>query len=120
MLWHWRKFPTFGIFVFAFLAAQFAIGQKTHDEAHDHVAPAKLGEVSFPTSCNPAVQPDFNRSVALLHSFAYQAAHDTFRGVVQKDPACAMAHWGVAMTDFHQLWQPPIPPESSPALAAAQ
>src|SRR5437763_8284798 len=68
--------------------------------------------VSFPTSCIPAVQQQFNRGVALLHSFAYSAAENTFRDVAARDPRCAMAHWGVAMTYFHQLWDPPLSPAS--------
>ena len=79
-------------------------------EAHSHAVPGKLGEVSFAVSCKPEVQQDFNRAVALLHSFAYLAAAPAFQGVAEKDPACAMAHWGIAMTYFHELWQPPVPP----------
>jgi tetratricopeptide (TPR) repeat protein len=79
-------------------------------ETHNHTAPEKLGKVSFPTSCKPAVQEPFNRGVALLHSFAYSAAEHAFQGVAEQDPRCAMAHWGMAMTYFHQLWEPPIDP----------
>jgi hypothetical protein len=79
-------------------------GQTTHD----HSAPENLGIVSFATSCRPDVQEDFERSVALLHSFAYSAAEASFRQVAEKDPNCAIAHWGVAMSYFHQLWDPPI------------
>jgi tetratricopeptide (TPR) repeat protein len=79
-------------------------------EAHRHSAPEKLGKVSFPISCLPAVQKQFERGVALLHSFAYTAAEDAFRGVAGLDPRCAMAHWGMAMTHFHQLWDPPLSP----------
>lgn len=82
---------------------------------HHHPAPEKLGTVSFPVSCQPAVQADFNRAVALLHSFAYEAADKAFGQVVQADPQCAMAHWGRAMTHYHQLWD--VPP--SPADMAA-
>lgn len=77
-------------------------------ETHSHGVPEKLGKVSFPTSCTPAVQEQFNRSVALLHSFAYTAAEHAFQDVASADPKCAMAHWGIAMTYFHQLWEPPI------------
>ena len=79
-------------------------------EVHEHSAPEKLGEVSFPVSCLPAVQQQFNRGVALLHSFAYSAAENAFQQVADQDPKCAMAHWGIAMTHFHQLWDPPIAP----------
>jgi tetratricopeptide (TPR) repeat protein len=82
-------------------------------EAHDHKAPEKLGEVSFPISCDPSdpsVQQEFNRSVALLHSFAYTAAEKSFQQVAERDPHCAMAHWGIAMTHYHQLWEPALSP----------
>jgi tetratricopeptide (TPR) repeat protein len=79
-------------------------------EEHHHPVPEKLGTVSFPTSCQPAVQPEFDRAVALLHSFAYDAAEAAFQSVATQDVQCAMAHWGIAMTHFHQLWQPPLPP----------
>lgn len=74
-------------------------------EAHDHGVPEKLGKVSFPTSCAAAVQEQFNRGVALLHSFAYTAAENAFQSVADADSKCAMAHWGMAMTHFHQLWE---------------
>ncbi|MGC2109651.1 MAG: hypothetical protein WA655_09050 [Candidatus Korobacteraceae bacterium] len=82
-------------------------------ETHEHSAPETLGEVSFPISCKPAVQLQFNRGVALLHSFAYTAAENAFQEVADQDPKCAMAHWGIAMTYFHQLWDPPVPPANT-------
>ncbi len=75
---------------------------------HDHPAPEKLGTVVFPTSCAAPAQVQFNRAVALLHSFAYSESEKTFREVLATDPSCAMAHWGIAMTYFHQLWEPPV------------
>ena len=90
----------------AFLVSPFAAEQ----EMHVHPVPERLGEVSFPVSCKPAVQQEFNRAVALLHSFAYAASQGAFRSVMDHDPQCAMAHWGIAMTYFHQLWEPPISP----------
>jgi tetratricopeptide (TPR) repeat protein len=57
----------------------------------------KLGKVSFPTSCDPNVQAEFERGVAMLHSYWFNYARKTFEGVLQRDPACAMAYWGVAM-----------------------
>jgi tetratricopeptide (TPR) repeat protein len=78
---------------------------------HEHPVPEKLGAVSFQTSCSASAQKEFERAVALLHSFAYSAAEKAFREVMAKDPNCAMAHWGVAMTYFHQLWEPYLAPE---------
>jgi hypothetical protein len=81
------------------------------DETHSHPPPEKLGKVSFPTSCAPSVARDFERSVALLHSFAYAAAEQSFRNVAAADPTCAMAHWGIALSHYHQLWSPPAAAE---------
>src|ERR1700704_4105072 len=79
-------------------------------EMHNHGVPEKLGKVSFAISCKPAVQEQFDRGVALLHSFAYAAAEDAFQGVAEVDPQCAMAHWGMAMAYFRQLWEPALLP----------
>jgi tetratricopeptide (TPR) repeat protein len=70
--------------------------------------PEKLGTVQFPTSCSSKDQKNFERAVALLHSFAYSAAEKAFADVAKADPKCAMAHWGIAMTYFHPLWPPPV------------
>ena len=92
-------------------------GQDAHDypapavlgqSAHEHAGPENLGVVSFPTACKADVQKEFERGVALLHSFAYSSAETSFRNVAEKDSNCAIAHWGVAMTYFHELWDPPI------------
>jgi hypothetical protein len=77
------------------------------DEQHSHPPPEKLGTVSFPTSCKPTLKPTFDRALALLHSFAYAASEQAFRDVAARDPRCAIAHWGIAMSLFHQLWEPP-------------
>lgn len=76
--------------------------------AQEHPAPENLGAVSFLTTCKPGVQPDFERGIALLHSFEYTAAESAFHHLSQRDPSCGMAHWGVAMTYFHELWDPPL------------
>ncbi len=99
---HLWRFVLALLFIFPYFSAA--------QESHSHTPPEKLGTVSFPISCRPTVQPQFNRGVALLHSFAYAEAEKTFRGVAEQDPQCAMAHWGMAMTYFRQLWEPPIVP----------
>jgi len=76
---------------------------------HDHPAPEKLGTISFLTSCQPRTQQEFNRAVALLHSFAYKAAEESFQSVAEQDPQCAIAYWGIAMTHYHPMWEPPLP-----------
>jgi len=57
----------------------------------------KLGRVNFATSCDPKVQAEFDRGVAMLHSYWFIIARRTFEGILQQDPTCAIAHWGVAM-----------------------
>jgi len=67
-------------------------------------SPATLGTVNFGTSCSASVATDFNHAVALLYSFEYDEARDEFVAISKKDPKCAMAKWGEAMTYFHGLW----------------
>jgi hypothetical protein len=71
-------------------------------DPHEHLAadPSQIGTVHFATSCDPAAQPDFDRAVALLHSFWFGAAIEGFQGVLVEDPACAMAWWGIAMAEW--------------------
>jgi hypothetical protein len=57
----------------------------------------KLGRLSFPTSCDPKVQAEFERGVAMIHSYWFIYARRTFEGVLQQDPTCAIAYWGVAV-----------------------
>jgi tetratricopeptide (TPR) repeat protein len=57
----------------------------------------QLGKVSFPTSCDPKVQAQFERGVAMLHSYWFIQARKTFESVLQQDPGCAMAYWGIAV-----------------------
>src|ERR1700728_2885397 len=67
----------------------------------------RLGTVSFTVSCAPAVQASFNRGVALLHDFWYAEARPQFERILKSDPGCSMAHWGIAMSVFHQIWDRP-------------
>ncbi|HEY9131872.1 MAG TPA: hypothetical protein VIM98_08970 [Dyella sp.] len=99
------------LIVATLMGASASISTAWAQETHSHPAPEKLGTVSFPTSCAPNVAHDFERAVALLHSFAYTAAETAFQNVAKADPACAMAHWGAAMSYYHELWGPPSPAE---------
>ena len=76
------------------------------------------GKVDFPVSCTAAAQPEFNRGVALLHSFFYEEARRAFTAVAEQDPKCAMARWGIAMTWWHPIWTPPTPDEMKAGKAA--
>src|SRR6266699_1755088 len=95
------------------------VGRLAAQEPHAHQAEA-LGRVVFPVSCTPEAQTRFERAVALLHSFWYERAADTFREAVVADTACAMGYWGQAMSLFHPLWTPPIGVDLAAGLAASE
>jgi tetratricopeptide (TPR) repeat protein len=80
----------------------------------------KVGDVNLPISCDEAVRPDFNRAVALLHSFFYDEARRRFTDIATRDPKCAMAQWGIAMTLWHPIWTPPSPEEMEAGSKAAE
>ena len=102
------------LFVLLCLCAPFRAGSVAPE------AGGKFGTVSFPTSCAPAVQPQFDRAVALLHSFEFEEARGRFEKVGQRDPQCAMASWGVAMTYYHPLWARPTVHDLEEGSAAVQ
>jgi tetratricopeptide (TPR) repeat protein len=79
-----------------------------------------VGKVTFPITCAPEVQSDFARGVALLHSFFYEEARRVFTSVAERDPKCAMAQWGIAMTWWHPIWTPPTPDEMRAGKAAIE
>jgi len=79
-------------------------GQHHHHEA---LTEQQLGTVHFPVSCAATVQKPFERGVALLHSFWYEEAEKEFEDIAKDDPKCAMAHWGIGMSLWHQLWNQP-------------
>jgi len=87
---------------------------------HRHEQSEKLGRVNFTISCTPAARKQFNRAVAWLHSFEYEEAEKAFGEVAATDPRCGMAHWGVAMTNYHPLWAAPTAAELKRGLAAVE
>ena len=70
-----------------------------------------FGTVSFSVSIPEKLKADFNIAIALLHSFEYDEAEKMFAKIIDQSPDCAMAYWGVAMSNFHPLWAPPTPAE---------
>ena len=68
----------------------------------------KLGDVNFPVSCNAAAQKEFNRAMALFHSFWFDPAKKSFSRVLLHDPECGMAHWGIAIMSMGNpfVWPP--------------
>ena len=82
--------------VFAVLVAA-APARAQHEEHAAAQSTEKLGSVSFANSCAPAASADFNRAVALLHSFEFRTAIEGFEDVLSRDDTCAIAHWGIAL-----------------------
>jgi tetratricopeptide (TPR) repeat protein len=83
-----------------FLMAQERAAASASDSSH-------LGKVYFPTSCSAEAQPLLEKGLALLHSFQYTEARQTFEQARGRDTKCAMAHWGKAMSFYEQLWDFP-------------
>lgn len=71
----------------------------------------QYGSVVFENTCSGEVKEDFNLAIKLLHSFEYDEAEKVFSKIIDKQPECAMAYWGVAMANFHPLWTPPTEAE---------
>ena len=69
-------------------------------QEHQHAAGEKLGTVHLTTSCTPAAQKQFDRAVALLHSFQFSHAIDGFNTALKADSSCAMAYWGIALSHW--------------------
>src|SRR5215471_14470873 len=78
----------------------------------------KLGKVHFETSCNAAAQADFDRAMLYQHSFWYRASQKSFESALAKDPACAIAYWGIALSLLNNPHAAP-PPANLPAGLAA-
>ncbi|MEX2177459.1 MAG: hypothetical protein WD801_02035 [Gemmatimonadaceae bacterium] len=80
------------------VAAVLSSPALAQDHVHPAGDPATVGNVSFAVSCAPGIQPRFERAVAMLHSFWFEAASDAFEQIAAADSTCAMAYWGSAMT----------------------
>jgi tetratricopeptide (TPR) repeat protein len=89
-----------------------------HDSMDNLPATARLGAIVFETTCQAGVRSDFNRGVALLHSFALGLAEQQFRKVATRDPDCAMAYWGIAMSHANQVNGGPAESDLAPARRA--
>jgi len=79
----------------------------------------KLGTLSFPTSCDPKVQAEFERGVAMIHSYWFGVARKVFEGVLQQDPGCAIAYWGIALDLLGNSLVGPPTRENADAASAA-
>ena len=98
---------TIAIMLFTVASVSWAHGE---NETPHGAIPEKLGEVNFPVSCNPAAQKEFNRAMALFHSFWFDPAKKSFSRVLELDSGCGMAYWGIAiMTMGNPFAWPPNP-----------
>jgi hypothetical protein len=78
---------------------------------HAHESGGTFGTVHFETSCSAAVQAEFDRAVAMLHSFFYPETEKAFRAIAEREPSCAMAFWGVAISQRPNPLTAPFPPQ---------
>ena len=103
-----KGLASFLVVALSFGVAAFAAAddEKEHHH-HEDLNEAQLGTVHFPVSCAASVEKPFERGAALLHSFWYEEAEKEFEEIAKDDPHCAMSHWGVAMSLWHQLWNQP-------------
>jgi tetratricopeptide (TPR) repeat protein len=85
----------------------FAFSTFAQEQHSDHHSKDPVGDVSFSISCKPETQVAFNHAVALLHDFWYAEAEKAFNKIAESDPECVMAYWGVAMSNYHQVWAAP-------------
>src|ERR1700682_425136 len=98
------RLPAVLLFTFVFFVSltwRDAVAQEDHQHA---LSAEEIGFVRFFTSCPKNLENSFNRAVALLHSFQYEQARQAFGEISSRDPKCAMAKWGVAMSHYHGLW----------------
>lgn len=95
--------------------------QQEHSESEETAGPSEeMGEASFSISCAPEAQSEFNRGVALLHSFWFAPAIESFNRVAELDSTCAMAYWGVAMSLLGIPWSPTPEQAVAEGLAAVE
>jgi hypothetical protein len=92
--------------VVALLASALGFAQ-----AHDHTSPENLGSVNFSTSCSSVAQPQFNRAVALMHSFQFARAIEAFNAILVSDPSCSIAYWGIALSSWGNPFAADLKPQ---------
>src|SRR6202142_3363813 len=83
-----------------------SVAARSLAQEHQHGNGEKLGTVTFATSCNEVAQKEFNRAVALLHSFQFSRAIEGFNAVLGEDATCGIAYWGIALSDWSNPFAP--------------
>lgn len=100
------------VFLSSFLLlAPLMLGMGFAQVDHDG-SPAKLGTVSFRTSCSAVTEPQFNRAVALMHSFEFATAIEGFHVILAGDPSCSMAYWGIALSSWGNPFASDLKPQA--------
>src|SRR5438552_5063810 len=100
--------------IFALVLGLMLVFSTTAASARDDEAKArgeKLGRVLFKTSCSPEAQKQFERALAMLHSFFFPETIKTFSSIPETDPSCAIAYWGIASSQRHKPLVPPVSAE---------
>jgi tetratricopeptide (TPR) repeat protein len=96
----WKKSILLLFFISFFISGNLSFGQH-HGSDHS------VGKTDFGVSSNSAVNAQFNYALAMLHHMMYDHAEKEFLKVIEQEPDCAMAYWGIAMSYFHPLWHDP-------------
>jgi tetratricopeptide (TPR) repeat protein len=99
-----RRWPCLLVVLLLWAAPGLVQGQAAGTE--------RLGQAHFPVACSADAQQEFDRAVALLHSFAFDPSAKAFAAVAQQDPSCGMAHWGIAMTRLGNPFNWPPGPQA--------
>jgi tetratricopeptide (TPR) repeat protein len=81
-------------------------------QAHEHASAENNGSVTFNTSCGSAAQPEFNRAVALMHSFQFARAIEGFHAALVSDPSCSIAYWGIALSSWGNPFAAGLKPQA--------
>ena len=99
--------PRFIALSLAALSAGLLLRAEANNKIPVPAPPVHVGQVNFSTSCSAEARPAMETGVALLHSFQYLQADQTFSEAAKRDPECAIAYWGKAMSHYEQLWEFP-------------
>jgi len=99
--------PRFIALSLAALSASLLLRAESNNKIPAPAPPVQVGQVNFSTSCSAEARTAIETGVALLHSFQYQQADQTFSDAAKRDSKCAMAYWGKAMSHYEQLWEFP-------------
>ena len=89
-----------------------SMAEGPHDHAARPGAAGRYGQVDFPVACSPKAQQDFEHAAAMLHSFHFPATGKAFTAITEAEPDCAMAWWGIAISQRLNPLLPPFGPEA--------